>query len=97
MPRPQPNDDENYEPEILRKPPPSLAKVASIIRMATYGALLICIVFGGLLFRIALQDSRSYPETAAIAATFATNFIAFYIVARCVEKFLDSAERAKKG
>jgi hypothetical protein len=79
----------------LPKSPPSLRKVASIIRMVVYSGLLLCILFGGLLFRMNLQDSRSHPETAAIAAVYATNFIALYIVARCIEKFLNSAERAR--
>lgn len=64
--------------------------------MVVWAGLFLAVACGGLLFCNALSRSQSAPQEAAAGAIFATVFIALYILARCVDSFLENADRARE-
>lgn len=68
-----------------------------IIRMVAWAGLFLSISLGGLLFCGAIRESKSAPQEAAVGAIFATVFIGLYILTRCVDQFLEAAERVRKN
>ena len=50
---------------------------------------------GGVLFCSSLRAANSAVQEAAAGAVFATFFLGMYVLVRCVEKFLLSAEQLR--
>jgi hypothetical protein len=68
--------------------------LAAFIIGLTYLVLGIGITIGVILFMSALSNAKGAPQEAALGAVFSALFIAGYIIARSIEKFIRMVARA---